>query len=319
MPVECPAEVAAFVLAWLYHEPTKLELADEPENLEYLMKLKQGVEFLGIEELQSHLNVVIDTVQGVVKREVDDEYSRVELFGNNKRRSKQMVPYQAPIHAPKRRGRPPKKQGESAPVKNKHLVVELKRIVKDDGDDDYEKGDVGAADESLLALKNNDENVDDSTHDSGVGEFPDDANGDSPLAPEVEIKKEVDAEECSTGGGERLSQDQTKATPAKKAPVKKSSTSTSASSTSTTTAAPQKKRKKRKHILTFPPCPIKKREKMLAEREVKREAKSKEVVKCEFCEKSMTRALLRRHNHNVHRYHLWKKKLGKIDDPGKSV
>ena len=62
MPAECPEEVTAFIFSWLYHEPTKLELSDDPVNLEFLFKLKLGAEFLGIADLASHIDVVIDQI-----------------------------------------------------------------------------------------------------------------------------------------------------------------------------------------------------------------------------------------------------------------
>ena len=125
MPEECPPSVAAFVLAWLYHEPTKLELSDEPGNMDFLTQLKRGAEFLGMDELRSHVVVVINNIMGIVKDEVkidaDNDVREMSKSSTNGTLTR-------------RRGTHSFNSKIDYKVTHKRLVVKLKRlgVVNDD-------------------------------------------------------------------------------------------------------------------------------------------------------------------------------------------
>ena len=188
-------------------------------------------------------------------------------------------------------------------MSNKQLVVELKRIVRDKKTDDNH-GDINGERTEALALKsaaNEDDSVDDSTHDSGVGKFPEEAIGGALPTDETVIKTEGDVE---VNGVDRVGEE-------KKASVKKPAVKQS------TLTKLEKRQKKQKHIYGNPPCPIKRREKMEAKREQNRRERSIDIVPCEFCHLSFPRTKLGNHYYKKHRYHLWRKKLGEINDPSK--
>ena len=46
-----------------------------------------------------------------------------------------------------------------------------------------------------------------------------------------------------------------------------------------------------------------------------RELKYNEVIACEFCGASIKRGEISKHNRSVHKYNIWKKKHGPINDP----
>ena len=309
MPTECPAEVTAFVLSWLYHEPTKLELSDDPANLDFLSRIKIGAEFLGIEELQSHVEIVIGNIRDgvVVKHEIDDDDDELTptLFNGEfaedvkpgtKRRSKQSLPYQVPVHTPKRRGRPPKRlleaRARDTPEVEKRLVVSLRQITP--GNDD------------AAANGESDSGEEDSTHDSGVGgEAPEDsaATSGANTATSV-VKTELDVDgDASVEKPPKVK----KPTVVKKTPSDGDAAWTPKSTTM------QKRRKRRKFLLSNPPCSTKEKEK----RARARTERGKELVTCEYCGREMTRVQLTQHKRNKHRYQHWKKKVGPINDSGK--
>ena len=292
MPEECPVEVAAFILSWLYLEPTKLEPSDQPENLDFLMKLRFGAEFLGITDLQYHVDVILNGIQeSIVKKELDDD-------GDPARMQLQL---RQPIPGPPSRRRAANKKTSESISRPKRLVVELKRFVGDDDDaDDDIDDDDGGVDAALLPIVSANGSVDDSTHDSGVGDLPDGVSSDDPptYGAGVEIKTEI--------GVDPLPLEE----PVKKKTVARTKTST--------TALAVKRRKKRKFVLSNPPCTVKRREKMLAQKMKDKEERDNELITCEHCGKDMKRGQLSRHNHNVHRWVIWKKKNGPINDPSKS-
>ena len=198
-------------------------------------------------------------------------------------------------------------------MSNKQLVVELKRIVGAKLSDEHHgdlNGDVNGDETPALELKSavdDDDGVDDSTHDSGVGEFPEEANGGASPTDETVVKTEGDVEVTGVDGGGEGEKETSVKKPAVKKPAVKQSTLTKSG----------KRRKKRKHIYGNPPCPIKRRQKMEAKREQNRRERSTDIVPCEFCHLTFPRTKLGRHYHNMHRYNVWKKKLGEINDPSK--
>jgi len=64
MPPDCPPSVAAFILAWIYHEPTKLERSYEIVNLEFLSELRSGAKSLGIMGLVKGVEGLLLDLQG---------------------------------------------------------------------------------------------------------------------------------------------------------------------------------------------------------------------------------------------------------------
>ena len=302
MPAECPVEVTAFILSWLYHEPTKLELNDDPANVEFLLKLKLGADFLGISELRSHVDVVINQIHGV-KQEIDegtDDAASLEpgLLASTAVAIRFVDQISSSSRSPPSRGKRILRDVSN----EKRLVVSLDRV---------QNKTVG--NEPLSIAKDSDgESVDNSTGDSGVvgdsGVAGDSPYDSSPMAEEGKIV--ISAEVKFEIGFEA---EEVKNAPTVKKPRKRPASTAAGEKKNITFGV--KRRRKRKHILTNPPCPIKRKEKV----EVKRTLDREEVITCEFCGKQMKRREQSKHNRSVHRYVIWQKKNGPVNDPSEYI